>query len=360
MVDAGVRMFSDDGRRVPDARILRNALVTPRRSAARWCWPTTPRTRRLADGGHMHEGAHSAALGLAGQAGRGRGDRRRARPRRRAGLRRAPPPVPSLSTARAVELVRRAKAEGTRVSAEVTPHHLTFTDADLRDLRHEPEDAPAAAHGRGSRGPPRRASPTARSTRSRPTTRRTPSRRRRWSSTVAPPGTIGLETALAVVLTELVASGPPHAAPRRGGDVHRPRHGSWAPPSTAARSQPGRPANLVLFDPEERWVVEAPVRLARAQQRVPRPDAHRTRRAPRSCAASRPSPTGSPPDERGPARPRGRHDLPRGAPSARPASRSARPCSTRRCPATRRSSPIPSYAGQIVVMTVAPPGELRR
>ena len=36
-----------------------------------------------------------------------------------------------LSSARSVELVRRAKAEGIRVTAEVTPHHLVFTDDDL-------------------------------------------------------------------------------------------------------------------------------------------------------------------------------------------------------------------------------------
>jgi dihydroorotase len=73
----------------------------------------------------------------------------------------------------------------------------------------------------------------------------------------APPGTIGLETALAVALTDLVAPGlltlsraleALSAAPARllGARDH------------GGPIQPGRPANLVVFDPEERWTVEPP------------------------------------------------------------------------------------------------------
>jgi dihydroorotase len=73
----------------------------------------------------------------------------------------------------------------------------------------------------------------------------------------APPGTIGLETALAVALTELVAPGPVtlsralemlSSAPARilGARDH------------GGPIQAGRPANLVVFDPDERWTVEPP------------------------------------------------------------------------------------------------------
>ena len=73
----------------------------------------------------------------------------------------------------------------------------------------------------------------------------------------APPGTIGLETALGVILTELVHPGflplsraldALSTAPARilgAGD-----HGG---PIEA-----GRPANLTVFDPDQGWVVEAP------------------------------------------------------------------------------------------------------
>jgi dihydroorotase len=73
----------------------------------------------------------------------------------------------------------------------------------------------------------------------------------------APPGTIGLETALAVVLTELVEPG-----------VLSLTRAIEAMSTTPARImgardhggplEPGRPANLVVFDPAERWMVDAP------------------------------------------------------------------------------------------------------
>jgi dihydroorotase len=73
----------------------------------------------------------------------------------------------------------------------------------------------------------------------------------------SPPGTIGLETALAAVWTELVRPGALDAtraieamslAPARilGATGH------------GGPLEPGRPANLILFDPEAAWTVEAP------------------------------------------------------------------------------------------------------
>jgi len=74
---------------------------------------------------------------------------------------------------------------------------------------------------------------------------------------VAPPGTIGLETALAAVLTHL--AGP--------GIIDLPRAIealSTAPARILGASdhggplEPGRPANLMVFDPDEAWTVEPP------------------------------------------------------------------------------------------------------
>ena len=93
--------------------------------------------------------------------------------------------VAHVSAAASVDAVRRGKARGVRVTAEVTPHHLLADRrARARDgLRHEHQDEPAAA-GRGRPpGARRRRCRTARSTASRPTTRRTPSTTRRSSTT---------------------------------------------------------------------------------------------------------------------------------------------------------------------------------
>jgi len=73
----------------------------------------------------------------------------------------------------------------------------------------------------------------------------------------APPGTIGLETALAVVLTDLVEPGVI--------DLARAIEAMSTIPGRILRAgdhggpiEPGRPANLVVFDPKAEWTVEAP------------------------------------------------------------------------------------------------------
>jgi dihydroorotase len=161
-----------------------------------------------------------------------------------------------LSSARSVELVRRAKADGLRVSAEVTPHHLVLIDEDLRTydtnrkvnppLRSEADrDALRAGLADG--------------TIDAIATDHAPHavEEKEAEFDRAPPGTIGLETALAVAMTELVAPGvlslaraleTLSAAPARilGARDH------------GGPIEAGRPANLVLFDPEERWTVEPP------------------------------------------------------------------------------------------------------
>jgi hypothetical protein len=129
MVDAGVRMFSDDGRCVPNPRLLRNALTYV--SAfdgvviAEHCEDGS-----LAEGGQMHEGLISASLGLAGQP-REAEEVVVARDLAIARLTGGRLHLCHLSSAGSVEMLRGAKAEGLRVTAEVTPHHLVFSEEEL-------------------------------------------------------------------------------------------------------------------------------------------------------------------------------------------------------------------------------------
>lgn len=254
MVEAGVRVFSDDGRVVPSAQVLRNALTYllafGEVVVAEHCEDPS-----LSEGGQMHEGLHSAVLGLAGKP-RESEEIVVARDLALARLTGGRLHLLHLSSAGSVELVRRAKAEGLRVSAEVTPHHLVFTDADLAtydtNLKVNPplrtaEDREALrralADGTidviGTDHAPH------------------PVERKEVEFDQAPPGTIGLETALAAVLTELVEPGEItllraiealSTAPARL--VGAADHGGPI--------EPGRPANLVAFDPEASWVVEPP------------------------------------------------------------------------------------------------------
>jgi dihydroorotase len=84
----------------------------------------------LAEGGQMHEGYHSYSLGLAGQP-REAEEIVVARDLAVARLTGGRLHLCHLSSAGSIEIVRRAKAEGLRVTAEVTPHHLVFSDEDL-------------------------------------------------------------------------------------------------------------------------------------------------------------------------------------------------------------------------------------
>ncbi|HYY08380.1 MAG TPA: dihydroorotase [Actinomycetota bacterium] len=254
MVEAGVRVFSDDGHCVPTARILRNALTYVRAFddvvIAEHCEDAS-----LSIGQQMHEGITSYSLGLAGQPSASE-DTIVYRDLEVARLTGGRLHLCHLSSARSVELVRAAKRDGVRVTADVTPHHLVFTDEDLRTYDTN-----------------RKVNPPFRSAEDREALRagladgtidaigtdHAPHavEEKEAEFDRAPHGTIGLETALAVVLTELVAPGiVPLARALEALSVTPARilganeHGG---PIEA-----GRPANLVVFDPQETWTVEAP------------------------------------------------------------------------------------------------------
>jgi len=128
---AGCVGFSDDGAPVADAAIMRHALEY----ASAFDLPIIDHCEdpQLA-GGVMHEGWVSSRLGLKGipaaseesMIARDLALARQTGPSTGSG-RGAHIHIAHISTAGGVELVRRAKAEGIRVTAEVTPHHLALT-----------------------------------------------------------------------------------------------------------------------------------------------------------------------------------------------------------------------------------------
>ncbi len=122
---AGAVAFSDDGDPVDDARLFRSALEYAH--AARRPVMEHVQDRALSGRGVMHEGAVSAGLGLPGMPAAAE-ESAVARDIAIAKLTGARLHLQHVSTAGALDLVRRAKADGVGVTCEVTPHHLALTD----------------------------------------------------------------------------------------------------------------------------------------------------------------------------------------------------------------------------------------
>jgi dihydroorotase len=260
MAALGVRLFTDDGRGVQDARLMRRALEYASGLGvvlAQHC-----EDEALAGGGHMHEGAWSSRLGVPGQPA----EAEQVMVMRDIALVRltgGQVHFQHLSTDGSVAMVRAAKAAGLAVTAEVTPHHFTLTD-----------DYCAGFDPRYKVNPPLRTAADVAGVRAglvdgtvdAIATDHAPHSQELEEQPFdqAPPGMLGLETALALALTELeldladilaLLSWRPAAIAGLDGD-----HGG---PIAA-----GRPANLCVIDPAAAWVVE-PEALASRSRNTP-------------------------------------------------------------------------------------------
>jgi dihydroorotase len=271
LASLGVRLFTDDGAGVQDAGVMRRALEYARGLRAGGLGVTLAQhceLDSLSDGGSMHEGAWSSRLGVPGVPAEAE-ELMVARDVALARLTGGAVHFLHLSTARSVGLVAAAKSEGLAVSAEVTPHHLSFTDAELAgfDPRYKvnpplrtAEDVAALRDGCASGVVDAVASDHAPH----------PPEAKETTLEAAAPGMIGLETALAVTLAAL---GPALTAREVVGLM------SWRPARIAGLAVgqggdqggplvPGAPANLCVFDPTERWEVD-PARLSSRSRNTP-------------------------------------------------------------------------------------------
>ncbi|MGH9057670.1 MAG: dihydroorotase, partial [Acidimicrobiales bacterium] len=128
MAALGVRIFTDDGAGVQDARLMRRAMEYASAlgvTLAQHCEDSS-----LGAGGHMHEGEWSSRLGLAGQPAEAE-ELMVMRDLALARLTGAQLHFLHLSTAGSLAMVRGAKASGLEVTAEVALHHFTLTDAEV-------------------------------------------------------------------------------------------------------------------------------------------------------------------------------------------------------------------------------------
>jgi dihydroorotase len=245
---AGALAFTDDGRPVASAGLMRRALAysaVADRPLALHCEEPT-----LSLGGQMHEGAVSAELGLAGWPSVAESQIVE-RDLALALYEGRPIHLQHLSARESVAAVRRARLAGVRVTAEASPHHLCATDELVRTL-----DANAKMN------PPLRTEDDRRAlvdgildgTIDCIATDHAPHARHEKDAPFeeAPFGVTGLETAFAALNTYLVGPGEVRldtvlerlsAGPARALGLPVPRIAV------------GEPANLVLLDLEAEWTV---------------------------------------------------------------------------------------------------------
>jgi len=257
---AGVRIFTDDGNGVQDELLMRRAMEYGKGlgiTLAQHCEVSS-----LTKGAVMNECQCCTSLGLPGWPSIAE-ELMVFRDIELARLTGARVHFLHLSTARSVELVRAAKREGLPVTAEVTPHHLSLDETRLTTFDtvykvnpplRSPRDIAALREGVID------GTIDALATDHAPH----PRRDKELSLDQAPPGMLGLETALGVALgvldidlehlVRVMSINPARIAgigDRHGRDV-----------------TPGSPANLVVFDPTFEWKVD-PERLASKSRNTP-------------------------------------------------------------------------------------------
>lgn len=129
MHKSGARALSDDGRDVTNTLIMRRAMDY----AKAFSLPVFAHCedRFLSSGGSMNEGYYSSKLGLGGIPKEAE-NIMVMRNIMLSGLTNCHMHISHLTSAEGLELVKRAKEDGLKVSCEVTPHHFSLTDADCQ------------------------------------------------------------------------------------------------------------------------------------------------------------------------------------------------------------------------------------
>jgi dihydroorotase len=248
LVAAGAVAFSDDGKTIMDSGVMRRVLQYSRLVEVPVIVHCEDRT--LVADGVVNEGPVSTRLGLPGNPAVAE-EVQIARDLLLAEATGAHLHVAHVSTAGGVAMIRRARERGINVSAEVTPHHLTLTDAAALGFDTNTKVAPPL-RSEADRKACREG--LADGTLDAIATDHAPHavHEKDQEFTLAPPGMIGFETALPVVL-DLVREGelPPLELMRRlstnPARILRRPGGSLAA---------GLPADVVVIDPERRWTYD--------------------------------------------------------------------------------------------------------
>ena len=253
LVDMGVGIFTDDGTGVQDPRLMRRIMEYSTGLTARLGRPVLLaqhfEVSALSDGGYMHEGDWSSRLGIPGQPAEAE-ELMVMRDIALVRLTGARMHFQHLSTASSVAMVRGAKAAGLPVTAEATTHHFSLTDAACASYDpvfkvHPPlrTDNDVAAVRKGLADGTIDAIATDHAPHA--------DHSKEQPFDEAPPGMLGLETALSLALEDSGLDLPEILALM-----------SWRPAAIAGVNDRhglpvvvGNQANLCVIDPDETWTV---------------------------------------------------------------------------------------------------------
>jgi dihydroorotase len=261
MVGAGAVGFTDDGRPVSDAGLMRLALEYAQAfnvPIASHC-----EEKSLSRGGAMNEGIVCTRLGLSGIPNAAE-DVMIARDLLLADLTGGRLHIQHVSTAQGVQMIRQAKARGIRVTAEATPHHITLTDEACDGYRTEAKV-----------NPPLRSEADRLAvleglidgTLDVIATDHAPHHydEKEQAFEDAPFGLVGLETALGIILSHVVGK----SGFSLGTLVERmscaPARAFNLPGGTLKK---GQPADVTVFDPNREWIVN-PTQLLSKSKNTP-------------------------------------------------------------------------------------------
>ncbi len=245
---AGAVAFSDDGRPVENAELMRKALEQSKEAGVTVI--SHCEDLNIINGGIMNKGDVSKALGVKGM-DRASEDYITAREIALAMSMDAHVHIAHVSTVGSCNIIRAAKADGVKVTCETAPHYFTFTDEKLyakdADYRMSPplrteEDRKAveravcdgtidciitdhAPHSEGDKA----------------------------DFYTAPNGVVGLETSLAATLTQLYHTGLLPLYKINELMSENPRKILGLEPVTLTK---GSIADITVFDPDLEWIVE--------------------------------------------------------------------------------------------------------
>jgi dihydroorotase len=258
MVGAGAVAVSDDGKPVVSAQLMRTALEY----AQTFNIPVIDHCEEptLAHGGSMNEGYISARLGLRGIPSEAE-EIMVIRDILLARLTGGHVHLAHMSTRGSVELIRWGKERGIRVTAEVTPHHLTLTEEAVEGYdTHAKMNPPlrTAADVEALREALRDGTIDLIATDHAP--HHYDAKEREFAD--APFGIVGLETALALVVTELVESGIIDFATLVDRMSTRPAR-LFGLPGGSLRA--GGVADVTVFDPRREWTVDPEAFLSKGR-----------------------------------------------------------------------------------------------